>query len=430
MKSIISTTFACGFFIVTAFFSSAAATLMAQPAPRDAASDNVVSFYKALLQDAPPTIEQERALFDMDMNLTLRNQLISGSNGKSTDKDPVLLQLFRKNKAIFLPINSKHPENDIQISSEMYFLQSLSRTKDPPRAGNGDVLALFVRDGKAKPAQFRTIVFEFVRGKINADGIYLDGFEGKTTGDQFGALGLLPKNPSSIENLADLCATGTPEQLAAMIRGGANVNAMDMDDKTPLMYAAYDNPNPEMIVALLKAGADVKAKDSEGASPVIAAAGHNSNTGVVVALVNAGADVNAKDKENKTPLMYAAAFNPNPDMLTALLKAGADLKAKDKSGLTPLVCAAKFNPNLDVMAVLLKAGADVNATDAKGQTPLMSTAAFNPNPEMITALVNAGADLNAKDKDGKTGLDYARDEGNSKAVDALVKAGAEAKQDR
>jgi ankyrin repeat protein len=49
---------------------------------------------------------------------------------------------------------------------------------------------------------------------------------------------------------------------------------------------------------------------------------------------------------------------------------------------------------------------------------------------MITALVNAGADLNAKDKDGKTALDYARDEGNSKAVDALVKAGAGAKQDR
>jgi ankyrin repeat protein len=62
----------------------------------------------------------------------------------------------------------------------------------------------------------------------------------------------------------DLVKTGTSQSVQAAISKGADVNARDKYDRTPLMYAAEYNPNPEVITVLLTAGANAKAKDNEG----------------------------------------------------------------------------------------------------------------------------------------------------------------------
>jgi len=58
----------------------------------------------------------------------------------------------------------------------------------------------------------------------------------------------------------DLAETGTPHDIQAAIDKGTNANARDKDGQTPLMWAAYDNPNPDVMTVLLKAGADIKAR--------------------------------------------------------------------------------------------------------------------------------------------------------------------------
>jgi ankyrin repeat protein len=150
----------------------------------------------------------------------------------------------------------------------------------------------------------------------------------------------------------ELVTAGTPQDVQAAISKGADVNARDKDDMTPLMCAAETNKNPEVITILLKAGADIKAQDLHySQTPLMWAAWDNPNPEVITTLLKAGADIEARDKDGSTPLMIAARISPNPEVIAMLLKAGADAKAKNKAGQTVLDCA-KYNENLKGTAAL------------------------------------------------------------------------------
>jgi 6-phosphogluconolactonase (cycloisomerase 2 family)/uncharacterized caspase-like protein len=132
-----------------------------------------------------------------------------------------------------------------------------------------------------------------------------------------------------------LAMTGTPQDVQAAIRNGADIKAKNSDGWTALMLAARDNASPEVISALLKAGADKSARDSRyGWTALIWAAADNPNPEVITALLSGGADINARSIDAETALMAAAANNPNPQAIMVLLRAGADAKAKDSAGRT------------------------------------------------------------------------------------------------
>jgi ankyrin repeat protein len=128
----------------------------------------------------------------------------------------------------------------------------------------------------------------------------------------------------------ELCREGSLEQIADAINNGADVNAQDEAEKTPLMLAAVDNSKLELLRALINAGADVHMRDGNGATPLMFAAGANSNPEVIKTLVNAGADVNASDNIGYTPLMLAAFSTTNPEVIEVLLELGANPKIKNK----------------------------------------------------------------------------------------------------
>jgi len=143
----------------------------------------------------------------------------------------------------------------------------------------------------------------------------------------------------SDSDFLDLCETGNLQQIEEAINDGANINARNEDQETPLMWAAWGNPDPEVIAFLVKAGADIKAKDKEGDAPLMFAAISNSSAKIITALVEAGADVNAQNDKGSTPLILAVKFNtedleaqrsePSPEVIITLLQLGADAKIKD-----------------------------------------------------------------------------------------------------
>jgi hypothetical protein len=161
----------------------------AEPSPSSDPTGLVVSFYKVLLQEEAPTLQQEEKLFGLQN--PLRNNLLARKKG--ADTDPVVLQLFRQHRGLFLPLGKLSTEDylsGIQISSPFNFVRSLATLKDRAPDGSACVLALFVHDlrsdrPKNVPPRFRTIVFDIVDGKIKPGAICLDGFEGQMIQEKF-----------------------------------------------------------------------------------------------------------------------------------------------------------------------------------------------------------------------------------------------------
>lgn len=171
----------------------------------------------------------------------------------------------------------------------------------------------------------------------------------------------------SDSDFIELCKRGSLQQITDAIKNGANVNALDKEEQTPLMWAAFKNMNSKVITALLKAGADVNAKNNKGSTPLMKAAGGNPNPEVITTLINAGADVNAIDNRGSTPLILAAG-NADPVVVAAFIKAGANVNARNESGYTPLMQAVRYTRDSEAIKILLESGADPKAKDNYGKT--------------------------------------------------------------
>jgi hypothetical protein len=167
------------------------------PATVGKLTELVATFYKVLLQKEEPTLQQEKDLFGLDSPLRLN--LIARKKGVANE--PLILNLFRKNRDLFLPLGKLTDEQylgAVQLTSPFDFVTSLNQIKGKAPAGRGLVMAMFIHDlradkDKSMPQRFRTVIFSIEDGKIVADGIWLDGFQGQLTGEKF--LERVPEQP-------------------------------------------------------------------------------------------------------------------------------------------------------------------------------------------------------------------------------------------
>ncbi|XP_059488485.1 uncharacterized protein LOC132204174 isoform X2 [Neocloeon triangulifer] len=255
-----------------------------------------------------------------------------------------------------------------------------------------------------------------------------------------------------------------------LLSKGADVNALNNDNDTPLTLAAHFS-NEEMCRFLVDNGADLKAVDSDGDDALNLAcirgkldnvqyflglngfsvdkkgkqgkralhwAAEKGHSDVAKFLLSKGADVNVRNDDNDTPLTLAAHFS-NEEICRFLVDNGADLKAVDSDGddALNLACLTGKLENVqyflglngfsvekkgkqgktalhmaaekghsDVAKFLLSKGADVNVRNDDNDTPLTLAARFS-NEEMCRFLVDNGADLKAVDKDGDDALNLA-----------------------
>lgn len=205
-----------------------------------------------------------------------------------------------------------------------------------------------------------------------------------------------------------------------LIAHHADVNARDRSGITPLHMAAYWK-RKEAAQLLLEHGAEVNARSAAGHTPLFRALLEPmdfcfpSNTcgetlplptpdraalhkELVALLLAKGAEVNAKDKDGVSPL-HAAALLGIPEIVEWLLDKGAEINAKsDTTDVTPLYLAARFDRG-EVATVLLAHGANIEAQTRSGYTPL-TRAAENGNTSAVELLLRKGANPNTKDKAG------------------------------
>ena len=153
-------------------------------------------------------------------------------------------------------------------------------------------------------------------------------------------------------NSADFFEHATIDHVSTCINEGVDANERDMNNMTPVHWAAAKNTDPAVIELLIQTGADPMARvDAYGVTPLHLAAGYNSNPDVIESLVAAGSNANSIDNSfGATPLHWAAMRNENPEVFRVLLRAGASIEALDNMNMTPLDYVrenTQFSPHLD-----------------------------------------------------------------------------------
>lgn len=238
------------------------------------------------------------------------------------------------------------------------------------------------------------------------------------------------------------------EMVKYLLDQGANIEGNDdMGGYTPLMNTSlYD-----MVELLVKRGANVNAKNKFNYTPLHKAV-FNFVEGkrkekdckkILNLLISNGANLNAQDNNGNTPLMTAIQKTAPAKILIAK---GADVNLANKNKETPLMLAAKggllkvvlvvpvIGPFAEACKLLIAKGADVNAQDVFGKTALMHAASaahaqgdsYSSYTGLLSLLIGKGAKLEIEDKDGHTALYWAQRFNRAKSADLLIAKGANA----
>lgn len=228
-----------------------------------------------------------------------------------------------------------------------------------------------------------------------------------------------------------------------LVRKGANINAANRYDCTPLTKAVIKGNKP-LVITLVRLGARCCAADIHEAIC-------SRQLAIVQALAALGADIYARDKDGRDWLLLAVTrgdhalveyflqrgFDPNrlqgrgmlplgwvaqlddQEKLQSLLRHGALINGVDSDGKTALHYAAEAG-TAKTMQLLIDAGADVNAKSSCGNTPL-HYAVEHPSERTIHSLIQHGADINMTNRDGLTPLASATLKGKKEIATVLAK---------
>ncbi|XP_049843417.1 poly [ADP-ribose] polymerase tankyrase-1-like isoform X2 [Schistocerca gregaria] len=216
------------------------------------------------------------------------------------------------------------------------------------------------------------------------------------------------------QRLLQAAKEGAVEELQALLKAGADVEAMDGNMETALHWAAKRG-HVEVARRLLEAGAQVEARNNRKSTPLQMAA-ESGHAAMVRLLIASNADFNARNQYESTAMHYAAEYG-HTEIVKTLLEAKAEVDTRNVKQSTALHISA-WKGHTAVVRLLLASKANPNAVNKFGMTPL-HYAAQQGHSEVATLLLEAGANREARDNDGNTPLDLARLKKLQKLIDML-----------
>ena len=120
------------------------------------------------------------------------------------------------------------------------------------------------------------------------------------------------------------------EIIKILLDHNADVNFKNYLNKTALEYVANNDNNFDIAVEFINRGADVNAVDNENATPLMYAASGNAKK-ILNLLIEHNADINIQTKSGYTALILAAMHN-HINIVKILIKNKADVSARDGYG--------------------------------------------------------------------------------------------------
>jgi ankyrin repeat protein len=182
------------------------------------------------------------------------------------------------------------------------------------------------------------------------------------------------------------------DAIARLAQQGDPLDARDGTGRTPLIVAAHLGRHAAMR-ALVRAGADANALDRDRYDIVTVAAVAGDVPTLSLALSLGGRATNVTSRYDGTALI-AAAHLGHAAVVRELIRAGAPLDHVNNLGWTALIESIVLGDggprHVDTLRALVDAGANVNLPDRQGTTP-RALAAARGYREMVAILERAGA---------------------------------------
>ncbi|GFO06809.1 ankyrin repeat-containing domain [Plakobranchus ocellatus] len=214
--------------------------------------------------------------------------------------------------------------------------------------------------------------------------------------------------------------SGCTESVKALLNRGADLN-LPRNSRYPVLFFAItylDQPDLiEMVKFLVEKGADLEARNDFDRTPLLEAA-YTEKTDVINVLNEKGADMTAVDNNDNSALHILMEQFSEPEEEILRLFA-SQYNQFSRYGMTPLMLAAE-KCNAKSVKILLKLGADPKMANLTGDTALH----WATDTEMTCLLIQAGADLEARGRFGRTPLLKAACTGNTDVINELKKYGA------
>ncbi|KAF3100242.1 hypothetical protein TWF103_008265 [Orbilia oligospora] len=204
--------------------------------------------------------------------------------------------------------------------------------------------------------------------------------------------------------------------------GGANIDSVDRQGRTPLVHAIL---HKQELVAnlLLRAGAQTDLKDCIGGTPLQYAICSGQND-LVAQMLKKGGKVGL-EHDTRKELFFSAANSDDSDIIELLLEEGEiDPNQRDSNGNTVLLLAVG-NGNKKLVQLLLHRGASpsVEIRNSDFSTPL-GLAVERGYREIAELLLDTGANFDVKHR-GITLLKIAAEKSNWEMVKSLLDEGVD-----
>lgn len=188
-------------------------------------------------------------------------------------------------------------------------------------------------------------------------------------------------------------------------------------------YAAA-HANPSLTKLLIKAGANVNAKDKLERTPLHCAI-TASSLGVIKTLLSAGCNINVQDEEGDT-LLHSAITRQQDRVLSLLLDHSADPTLTNKLGYNALhyATANAFTSAVEILLRKITLPNFVEITNPINCTALSLAAAFGHFPVLKILVILGKANIDFQGPKQMCALHYAAEKGHLQMAEFLVQKGA------